>query len=110
MELGTAIALLFVIISTFAFEGIAYGNVLVEESFPTITDPGTPSCTGFLDGVACALDWIVAVFQAIFGALTFIFNLLTFNIPDAPIPLRIVLSTVFDGGLVLLLVSIFRGN
>ena len=109
MELGTAIGLLFVIVSTFAFEGIVYGNALVEESF-ALTAPAAPSCTGFLDGVACALGWIVQVFQAIAGALVFLFNLLTFNIPDAPIPVRIVLAAVFDGGLLLLIVSIFRGN
>lgn len=109
MELGTAIGLLCVILGTFAFEGMVYGDALTEESFGTFGETTSVDCeSGGTFG--CVIDFITQVFQGIIGGIAFLFNLLSFNIPDAPIWIRFVLVGVLDGGLVLLIVSILRGN
>lgn len=108
MELGTAIGLLAVIVATFAFEGLVYGDALAEASFGAFGDSEATTCSD--NNFGCIVDFIVSVFQGIYGGIAFLFNLLAFNIPDAPTWVRFVLVGVLDGGLVLLIVSILRGN
>lgn len=108
MELGTAIGLLFVIMATFAFEGLVFGEELAEESFGEIEESTPGACSD--NNFGCIIDFISDLFSSIVGAVAFLFNLLTFNIPDAPWWIRLVLVGVVDGGAVLLIVSILRGN
>lgn len=102
--------LLFVIIGSLVFEGLVYGAEIAEETFAEFAEPEDRDCSGFLDGVACVFGFVIDVFQAIFAAVVFLFRLITFDVPDAPWWIRVPIATVLGGGLILVVVQIFRGN
>lgn len=102
--------LLFVIVATLAFEGLVYGEEIAADTFSEFDEPEDRDCSGFLDGVACVFTFIVDLFQAIFAAVIFLFRLIIFDVPDAPWWIRLPVATVLGGGIVLIVVQVFRGN
>ena len=100
---GMPIKILAVIIMTLTFEGLLFGEQIAERSFPTLDEPTT---TGFWG----ALDALIAVVRAIWGAVVFFFNLLTFNVPGAPWWIRLPVGSVLGGGLLYSVTVIVRGG
>lgn len=96
-------AILAVIIMVVAFEGVFFGAEIAERSFP---DFDQPQQGGFFG----ALDAILAVLQAVWGAVVFFVNLLTFNIPGAPAYIRYPVGAALTGGLIWSIAGLIRGG
>lgn len=92
-------AFLFVIVVFLVFEGVAFGDQIAEESFANYE----PDDFGGWDILGDIVSFIV-------GAATFLFNLLTFNIGDAPWWIRVPVSFVINGGLFWSVLTLIRGN
>jgi hypothetical protein len=100
---NTAITILAIILVTLTFEGLLFGAEIAEQSFPSFDEP---TSTGFF-GV---LDALLAIVKAIWGAVVFFFNLLTFNLPGAPWYVRLPVGGLMFGGLVWSIASLVRGG
>lgn len=85
------------------FQGVLFGSEIAEESFPEFEEP---SSGGFFG----ALEALLAVVQAVWGVVVFVFNLVTFNVPGAPWFIRVPIATYFGGTIVWSLASLIRGS
>lgn len=86
-------------------QGAIFGAQLAEESFPEFEQPDSGG--GFFGG---ALDILGAIISAIWGVVTFVFNLVTFNVPGAPWFIRVPVATYFGGTIVWTIASLVRGG
>lgn len=85
-------------------EALIFGEELAQRSFPSFEEPtSTTAFGGFIEGV-------VGTVQLIWGGVVFFFNLITFNIPDAPWSIRLALSSILGGSLIWSIATLIRGN
>lgn len=102
--------ILFVVISTLAFEGLLFGSEIAADTFGDIVSPEEQDCSGFLDGVACVFTFIFDVFETIFAGIVFLFRLITFDVPGAPWWVKVPVAGLLGGGIILVVIQVFRGN
>lgn len=112
------ISLLLIATLVIGFEAIVYGSDLVQNSIVTGVDYQT--CTagsGFgaeIGWIACNVanffTFIINVFLVVFSVIRFFFNALTFNVPDAPFYIRVLVGTFFIGGIGWAIASLLRGT
>lgn len=95
--------ILAIIILVLTGEALIFGEEIAARSFPTFEQPQS-------SGILGALDALLAVIQGVWGAIVFFFNLVTFNVPDAPFWVRIPAGAILGGGLVWSISQLFRGN
>lgn len=100
---STAMTVLSVVILTLTFEGLLFGEALAQQSFPTFTEPSSGGFFGVLDA-------LLAIVQAVWGAVLFFFNLVTFNVPGAPWWIRLPVGGLLGGGLVWSVATLVRGG
>lgn len=101
--MSTAVKVLAIVMITITFEGLLFGSEIAARSFPSFDQPTSGGFFG-------ALDAILAVLQAVWGAIVFFFNLLTFNIPGAPWWIRIPIGSILGGGFVWSIAALIRGG
>lgn len=103
--------ILIIIIGTLAFEGLLFGDELAANSFPNFSAFDS-SCSGdgFFDGIFCAISKVIDFFGVILGCIAFFFNLITFNIPGAPLIVRFVVGPILGTGIFWSVATLFRGN
>ena len=85
--------ILFIILTVLAFEGLLFGAEIAERTFPQFNQP---QGGGFWSN----LDSIVALVEAVWGAVLFFLNLISFNVPGAPFWIRLPIGGLLGGGLV----------
>lgn len=100
---SSPMVVLSVIVLTLVFEGLLFGEELAEASFPSFEQP---EGGGFFD----VLDAVLAIVQAIWGTVVFVFNLVSFNVPGAPWFVRAPIGFILGGGLVWSIATLVRGN
>lgn len=110
------IPVLFLAMGTLVFTSILYGNALADESFPNATVVNFGQCgnEGGFGALFCPLWnvflYIVNIFKIIFGAIAFVFNLVTLNVPGAPWYIRAMYFTFFGGTITWSIASLLRGG
>lgn len=92
-----------VMVGALVFQGVFYGEEIAEESFPEYEQPNTEGFWG-------AVEALTAVVNTVWGAVVFLFNLITFNIPGSPWWSRVVVSTYFGGTIFWSIATLIRGN
>lgn len=97
------VGVLMTVIVTLTFTGLAFGEEIAQDSFPEFEEPEGGGFWGVLDA-------LTAIVQAIWGAVVFFFNLITFNIPGAPWWIRVPVGTALTGSLGWSLASLIRGG
>ena len=90
-------------IITYSGMGLMYGTEIAERSFPSFEEPQTTGIFGTLGGVGAAL-------QTAWGAIVFIWNFVTFNVPGAEWWVRAPLSVIFGGSITWSIATLARGN
>lgn len=97
------VLVLVVIMFTMGGMGLIYGQEIAERSFPSFEEPES---TGFF----AAIGSVGAALQTAWGALVFVFNFITFNIPGAEWWVRAPLTLIFGGSLTWSIATLVRGN
>lgn len=100
---SSPIPILAVIVLVLTFEGLLFGAEVAEMSYPTFEEPQSGGFFG-------ALEALLAVVQAIWGTIVFIFNLLSFNIPGVPWYVQVPVASILFGGLIWSIAELVRGN
>jgi hypothetical protein len=95
--------ILIIIIMTLTFQGLLFGQEIAERTFTGFQEP-----TG--GGFFGALEALLAVVQAVWGAILFFLNLLFFNVPGAPWWIRLPIGTALTGGLIWSIATLVRGG
>lgn len=114
------IAILVVISLTLGFEGLIFGQDFLASSFPPLLTVNPGSC-GPVNNIVDATFWIGCqigqivlfvgnVFLVIGGVVLFLFNLVSFNVPGAPLFVRFVVGTAIGGTLIWSIAALFRGD
>lgn len=96
---------LLVMVVVLVFQAVLFGAEYAEASFPEFDEPDTGG--GFFGG---ALDILGAIINTIWGVVVFVFNLVTFNVPDAPFWIRAPIATYFGGTIIWSIASLVRGG
>lgn len=104
-----------IVLLTLTFEGLYYGSDLATQSYPAPSNIQTGSCGGGgLDRIACVIggvfEFIVNVVKIIFGTVAFVFNLITFNVPGAPLFVRIPIGGMITLAILWSVASLVRGS
>jgi len=111
------LVLLVIAVATVGFESLVFGGDLVEKS--VITSVPNPTCDGqafdnVFEKIACYIRsfivGLVNTFLMVASVVLFFFNALTFNVPGAPNVVRVLMGTVFIGGMGWAIASLFRGT
>lgn len=97
------IIVLTVIMFVLVGEGLLFGAEIAERSFPAFEEPSSSGLLGAVEGA-------VSVLQAVWGAVVFFFNMITFNIPGAEFWVRAPMTVIFGGALFWSISSLARGN
>lgn len=100
---SSPIAVLSIITLVLVFEGLLFGEEVAAYSFPTFEEPQSGGFFGVLEA-------LLAIVQAIWGTVVFLFNLLTFNIPGAPWYVRVPVGGMMFGALVWSIAELIRGK
>lgn len=112
MNEALTLGLLVVAVGTIAFEAMVFGEDLVESSIFTTIEYGDCSTGDFFDVLGCVVlnffKGLVNTVLIVSSVIRFLFNALTFNIPGAPMAIRIVVSSVFIGGIGFAIVSMVK--
>lgn len=105
------IAVLIIVLATLTFEAILFGGPLVEGAAPKFSEEAAErDCGGFFGAAKCAAESVFNILGMIWGVIVFFFNLVTFNVPGAPLYVRVVLGGAISGALIWSLASLIRGN
>lgn len=105
-----------IVVLTLTFQGLLFGADIAEKSFPDLIRPEhqTQDCDGFFDGFVCAFENVIAfianIFIVLFGAIIFLFNMITFNVPGAPWFVRVPFGALMFGLIGWPAFTFFRGN
>lgn len=118
IDLGSLIyGYLTVVMLTFAFQGLLFGNDLYEQSYPDFkpVDFGDCSGVGALEAIGCvSYNTFLLVINSvlfIYGTVVLAFNLISFNVPGAPAFARFLIAGIVGGGLVIAItIAVFRGG
>lgn len=103
MALANPVPILAIITIVLTFEGLLFGEELAQYSFPEFNEPESGGFFGILDA-------LLAIVQAVWGAVVFFLNLLTFNVPGAPWYVRLPIGAILSGGLIWSIAVLIRGG
>lgn len=106
---------LLIVTLTFGFETALFGIDLITDSFPQLTSPQFGSCGGGgLDKIACVIggifNAIIDFFKIIVGVIVLIGNVISFNVPGAPVIVRIPIAVVLISSSAWSIATLIRGN
>lgn len=108
------VAFLLVAVAVFGFETVIFGGDLVESSIYATLEFEDCSEQGFFDTAACAISngfkAIANVFLILASVIRFLFNALTFNVPGAPVAVRVLFGAAFTAGIGWPIANLIRGS
>lgn len=97
------VAVLAIILLVIGGEALLFGGDIAARSFPTFEEPTQSGLLGAIEG-------IVQIVSVIWGVVVFFFNLITFNVPDAPFFIRVPVGGILGSALIWSIASLIRGN
>lgn len=107
---ASPVSVLAVVMLTLTFNALLIGEELAEASFESFSLEGesnNPFIPDFLEDIG---DALTAVVKAAWGAVTFFFGLITFNVDKAPWFVRVPVGSILGGGLFWSIATLIRGN
>lgn len=102
------IAILFIAVSTLAFEAILFSDSLTEMGLPVFEQP-TVSCDGIINCTIATVQFAVSIVKAVWGTIVLLINLLSFNVPGAPWYIRLIIGSAVGGGMAWSIARLIRG-